>query len=147
MEARPRERHNRHPNRPMFSMDQAKEDFMKSATLLGALAIAALAACSSSAPADAPAGSASITNSCIRPTDIAKQDIVSDQEIRFTLRNGEIWSNKLPHACSGLKFEQGFSWEVSGNLVCSNMQTIHVQNAGTPCQLGEFTKLPEPPKS
>lgn len=121
---------------------------MKPAMLLGALAIACLAACSSSAPADAPTGAASITNSCIRPTDIAKQDIVSDQEIRFTLRSGEIWSNKLQHACSGLKFEQGFSWEVSGNLVCSNMQTIRVQNTSTPCQLGVFTKLPpEPPKS
>lgn len=120
---------------------------MKPATLLGALATACLAACSSSAPADTPAGATSIAKSCIRPTDIAKQDIVSDQEIRFTLRNGEIWSNKLPHACSGLKFEQGFSWEVSGNLVCSNMQTIHVQNAGTPCQLGEFTKLSEQPKT
>ena len=120
---------------------------MKPAMLLGVLASVCLAACSSSAPADAPAGASSISNACIRPTDIAKQDIISDQEIRFTLRNGEIWSNKLQHACSGLKFEQGFSWEVTGNLVCSNMQTIHVQNAGTPCQLGAFTKLPEPPKS
>jgi hypothetical protein len=118
---------------------------MKPAMLLGLLALAGVAACNS-APTDAPAAPTSIANSCIRPTDIAKQDIVSDQEIRFTLRNGEIWSNKLPRACSGLKFEQGFSWEVSGNLVCSSMQTIHVQNAGTPCQLGEFTKLPETQK-
>ncbi|MFT3726124.1 MAG: hypothetical protein QM773_21365 [Hyphomonadaceae bacterium] len=120
---------------------------MRPVTLLGALAFLGIAACNSSAPANAPSGTTSIANSCIRPTDIEKQDIVSDREIQFTLRNGEIWSNKLQHACSGLKFEQGFSWEVSGNFVCSNMQTIRVQHSGTPCQLGEFTKLPEPPKT
>lgn len=120
---------------------------MKQATLATAAAIALLAACSSSTPADG-SGATALNNSCIRPTDISSQKIVSDQEIQFTLRNGDIWSNKLPHACSGLKFEQGFSWEVTGNMVCSNQQTIHVQNAGTPCQLGAFTKLPpQAPKS
>lgn len=109
------------------------------------IAIAALlSACSSSAPADQ---SASIANSCIKPTEITKQAIVSDQEIQFTLRNGEVWSNKLAHTCPGLKFDQGFTWEVSGNLVCSNQQTIRVKDSGTPCQLGEFSKLPEPPKT
>ncbi len=103
-----------------------------------------LPACTSSTPSN---GSSNIARACINPSEITKQAIVSDQEIRFTLRNGEVWSNKLPHTCPGLKFDQGFTWEVSGNLVCSNQQTIRVKDSGTPCQLGEFSKAPEQPKS
>lgn len=102
----------------------------------------ALAACTSP-PASTSA--ASIQNSCINPTEIARQTIVSDQEIRFEMRNGEVWVNKLPRACFGLKFEQGFSWEVRGMTVCSNQQTIKVLQAETTCQLGEFTR--EAPKT
>ena len=49
----------------------------------------------------------------------------------------------LPRACVGLKFQQGFTWEVRGSLVCSNEQTIYVKDDGTPCQLGEFSKVPK----
>lgn len=98
-----------------------------------------LAACASPEPA---AQSAGIQNSCINPTEIRKQTIVSDQEIRFEMRNGEVWANTLPRACPSLKFQQGFTWEVRGTQVCSNQQTIYVKDDGTPCQLGEFAKLP-----
>jgi hypothetical protein len=127
---------------------QSMEEFMKPTTLAApALFAALLSACSSSAPADTPAGSASANNACINTTEITKQTIVSDQEIRFELRNGEVWSNTLPRVCPGLKFEQGFSWTVSGNLVCSNQQSIRVKDEGTTCLLGAFTRLPEQPKS
>jgi len=89
--------------------------------------------------------SASIKNSCINPTEIRKQTIVSDQEIQFELNNGQVWVNRLPHACHGLKFQQGFSWEVRGTLVCSNQETIRVKDEGTPCMLGEFARLPSSP--
>lgn len=113
-------------------------------TAPAAMALAALlSACTSSTPGS----TTSITGSCIRPVEIQKQTIVSDEEIRFELRNGDIWANKLPHACPGLKLQGGFSWKVHGDLVCSNQQTIYVLEDGTPCQLGEFTKLPEQPKS
>lgn len=109
-------------------------------TAVGVAALAAvLAACASPEPA---AQSASIQNSCINPTEIRKQTIVSDQEIRFELRNGEVWANALPRTCPGLKFQQGFTWDVRGTLVCSNQQTIYVKDDGTPCQLGEFARLP-----
>lgn len=113
---------------------------------VGAAAVAlmgCMAACTSPAPvAGAPAGSASIEDSCINPTQIAKQTIVSDQEIRFELRNREVWVNRLPRVCPGLKFQQGFTWDVRGTLVCSNQQTIYVKDDGTPCMLGEFARLP-----
>ena len=107
-----------------------------------------LAACTSAdttAGASAASQTASIENSCINPTEIARQEVVSDQEIRFDLRNGETWVNRLPRTCPGLKFQQGFSWEVRGTLVCSNQQMITVKEDGTPCMLGEFAKVPTAP--
>ena len=99
--------------------------------------------CTSSAPSvSASTASTSIENSCINPTEISKQTIVSDQEIRFELRNGENWVNRLPRACHGLKFQQAFSWEIRGTLACSNQELIRVKDEGTPCMLGEFAKLP-----
>ena len=104
-----------------------------------------LAACTSaSTTAGAPAASTSagIENSCINPTQITRQEVLSDQEIRFELRNGEVWVNRLPRTCPGLKFQQGFAWDVRGTLVCSNEQRITVKDEGTTCMLGEFAKLP-----
>jgi hypothetical protein len=109
--------------------------------IVAAIALTGLSACTSAEPA-AGASTASIENSCINPTEITKQTVVSDQEIRFELRNREVWVNHLPHACPGLKFRQGFSWEIRGTLACSNQELIRVKDEGTPCQLGEFAKLP-----
>ena len=115
---------------------------MKTEMLIGAAAVglmSLLAACSSAT--GATANSASIENSCINPTEITKQTIVSDQEIQFELRNGETWVNKLPRACFGLKLQGGFSWDVHGTQVCSNQETIKVLNDGTTCQLGAFSRV------
>ena len=90
---------------------------------------------------------ASIQSSCINPVEIEKQEIVSDQEIKFTMRGGDVWVNHLPHACSGLKFEGGFEWSVHGTLACSNQQNIKVLRQGTPCMLGEFKNLGKQPKA
>jgi len=114
---------------------------------IGAVIIAmaaGLAACTSSEPAASGGQQANNdTKACIRPTDITRQDIVSDEEIRFEMRNGDKWVNKLPRKCPSLKFQGGFTWDVRGMLVCSNEQTIYVKDDGTPCQLGAFTRLPK----
>ena len=104
---------------------------------------AGLAACSSSEPVAGEQQTASIRKSCISPADITHQDIVSDQEIRFQMRNGDVWVNNLPRKCPSLKFQGGFTWDVRGMLVCSNEQIIYVKDDGTPCQLGAFTQLPK----
>jgi hypothetical protein len=101
-----------------------------------ALAAAALSACSSGG-AEATADASSV---CINPTQIESQTIVSDQEIRFEMQNGDVWANRLPRLCPGLKLQGGFSWEVVGTLVCSNEQIITVQNEGTRCALGAFER-------
>jgi hypothetical protein len=117
---------------------------MKLALIAAIAAGSLIAACSSQTALTPASGSASIRNSCINPADIQKQTIVSDQEIRFDLRNGETWVNQLPRSCPGLKIAGGFNWEVTGGLVCSNQQRITVLEDGTPCQLGAFSKLPSP---
>jgi|SRR5690349_13474831 hypothetical protein len=119
--------------------------------IAGAAAVALMTfipACTSAdSTASAPAGSqrASIQNSCINPTEITKQKVISDTEIQFELRNGEVWVNRLPRVCSGLKLQQGFSWDVRGTLVCSNQEMIRVKDDNTPCMLGEFARLPSSP--
>lgn len=100
-----------------------------------------LAACSSTEqPASTESAAASGSNICINATQIANQTIVSDEEIRFEMRNGDVWVNKLPRKCPGLKFQGGFAWDISGGTVCSNLQTIHVLNHGPSCQIGAFSK-------
>jgi hypothetical protein len=134
----------------VYAADQrqgrAKETFMKTMIRTGAAAtVLILAACTSAdttAGAPANATRAGVEDSCINPTEITRQEIVSDQEIRFELRNGEVWVNRLPRVCPGLKFQQGFAWDVRGTLVCSNEQRITVKDEGTPCMLGEFARLP-----
>lgn len=108
------------------------------------LAIAAIVllggvGCASQTSADTAVAQA---DRCINPTRIQKQEIVSDQEIRFTLANDEVWVNTLPRKCPNLKFQGGFTWEVRGTQVCSNEQIIHVREDGTPCQLGAFSRVP-----
>ncbi len=116
-----------------------------------AMLASALAACTSpsvgTTTAQAMPGSSSIQASCINPVEIEKQEIVSDKEIRFTLRGGDVWVNRLAQACNGLKFEGGFEWTVRGTLACSNQQSIKVLRQGTPCLLGEFTNLGKQPKA
>lgn len=107
-------------------------------------AAAALTASACTSADTAPAATAEANNACINPTQIREQKIVSDTEIQFTLNNREVWVNNLPRRCPGLNFQQGFTWDVRGTLVCSNQQTIYVKDDGTPCQLGAFTRLPPP---
>jgi hypothetical protein len=113
---------------------------VKAGFLFGS-ALVALASCTS-ADTRAEATAAGIEASCINPIDIKRQQVVSDQEIRFEMKNGDVWVNTLKSSCPGLKFRQGFEWQVRGTLVCSNQQTITVKDEGTVCMLGAFAKAP-----
>lgn len=107
-------------------------------TSIAALALISTSACTS--PGE-PAKQTSIADSCIEASRIQKQEVISNQEIRFTLAGGEVWTNRLTRACPGLKSQGGFSWDAS-NRICSGLQTIYVLDSGIPCQLGEFTREP-----
>ena len=109
--------------------------------VLAGLVAVGVAGCASP-PADVAAAAG--PKACINPTQIRKQEILSDQEIRFVMDNGDVWTNRLKRECRGLKFEGGFTWNVRGTAVCANEQIITVLNAGNTCTLGEFSKAASP---
>lgn len=109
---------------------------------LASLAGATLAAESPLQEVSAPAA----VPSCIYPTQIRSSTPISDREILFRMNNGKIWKNTLRSDCPGLKFEAGFSWNIRGDTVCANLQTIYVLRRGTACLLGEFSAYTPPPK-
>lgn len=113
----------------------------KTLAIKGLLCAAAVASAAGCASPDA-ASTVSIAESCIDPSRIRKQVVVSDEEIKFELAGGDVWVNKLARKCTGLKFEGGFAWEVRGGSVCSNQQVITVLNSGNTCLLGAFSKVP-----
>jgi hypothetical protein len=106
---------------------------------IAALVITVASACTS--PAAPAQRQTSIADSCIQASRIQKQEVISNQEIQFTLAGGEVWTNRLTRACPGLKAQGGFSWDAS-NRICSGLQTIYLLDSGIPCQLGEFTRGP-----
>lgn len=105
--------------------------------------VALIAACAAGATAPAPTPqAASASQVCLDVNQITNRVAVSDEQIRFDMANGESWINTLKASCPGLRFNNGFSWDVTGGQVCSNAQTIYVLDRNTPCQLGEFTRAP-----
>ncbi|MEY4782912.1 MAG: hypothetical protein RIR41_847 [Pseudomonadota bacterium] len=108
---------------------------------IAALLITGASACT--LPAEPAQQQKSIAGSCIQASRIQKQEVISNQEIQFTLAGGEVWNNRLTRACPGLKAQGGFSWDAS-NRICSGLQTIYVLDSGIPCQLGEFTRAAAP---
>ncbi|WP_254305787.1 hypothetical protein [Sphingopyxis sp. BSNA05] len=62
---------------------------------------------------------------CIMRSSIRSTDVIDDQTIDFKMRNGDIYRNNLPNKCSGLGFEEAFSYKTSTNRLC-NVDIIHV---------------------
>ncbi len=104
---------------------------------IAALILIAGSACTS--PGE-PAQQTAMRDQCIEGSRIREHEVISNEEIRFTLAGGEVWTNRLARSCPGLKAHGGFSWDVS-NSICSGLQTIYVLDSGFPCQLGDFTRV------
>lgn len=82
---------------------------------------------------------------CLDATHVDHTVVVNDQQILFYMRGDKIWLNTLEQPCSSLKFEGGFSEDVTGDAICSNMQMIRVMHSGATCSLGNFTPYTPPP--
>jgi len=78
--------------------------------------------------------------SCMRLHDISSTRILDSRHILFKARNGDVYLNKLPHRCGGMRRNDGFSYKVSGSRLCS-VDTIKVLDFGSTCALGSFQKL------
>jgi hypothetical protein len=112
---------------------------MISAAILSTLLIAVSANAQEVQPAAKPAPV------CLRPNEIDHTQTVDASNILFYMRGGKIWRNTLQGPCPGLRFN-GFAYEVHGDEICSNMQSIHVIHDEELCFLGAFTPYVPPPK-
>ena len=84
---------------------------------------------------------------CVSRSRISTTDVIDDQTIDFKMVNGDIYRNKLPNKCSGLAFEEAFSYRTSTAQLC-NVDIIRVIDntasrigSGTACGLGKFQKI------
>ena len=91
--------------------------------------------------------------SCVMRSNIRSTDVIDDQTIDFNMRNGDIYRNTLPSKCSGLGFEEAFSYKTSTNRLC-NVDIIRVltQVGGQldtrgACGLGKFQQIEKIPKA
>ena len=84
---------------------------------------------------------------CIRRSQIRSTDVISNKIIDFKMRGGDIYRNTLPHKCSGLAFEEAFSYRTSVNQLCSVDIIRVLDNTGgriqerNACGLGDFQKI------
>lgn len=85
--------------------------------------------------------------SCIIRSNIRSTDVIDNQTIDFKMRNGDIYRNKLPSKCSGLGFDEAFSYRTSTNQLC-NVDIIRpldntagrIETRGA-CGLGKFQQI------
>lgn len=84
---------------------------------------------------------------CVNRSQIRSTNVINDQIIDFKMRNGDIYRNTLPNKCSGLGFEEAFSYRTSTNRLC-NVDIIRVldSTAGRietrgACGLGKFQEI------
>lgn len=124
---------------------------------------AAVAACAigligaSAAPARKPAkddGRVAVGEAvdCISTNRIRNSRVLDDRTIDFEMDGGVVYRNVLPFSCSGLGFEQRFSYRLSTPQLCS-VDIITVLRTGGPglmpgpsCGLGKFQKMSKPVK-
>ncbi len=111
------------------------------------LAVAGSMAASAAADEPAPAG----RSVCIRAYDIDHTDIPDDSTIIFYMRGHKAWKNTLVDRCVGLKINtRGFTYSPTDpgtDEICSNLQTIRVNDTGQICLLGAFTPFTPTPKA
>jgi hypothetical protein len=81
---------------------------------------------------------------CIDINRIDTTNVVSNDVIDFKMRGGKVFRNTLPSSCSGLVFEDRFSYRASIGRLCS-VDTIRVLHSyggrleeGVGCGLGKF---------
>ena len=86
---------------------------------------------------------------CININRIDRTEVLNDRTIVFYLRGGEIYVNRLPHRCPGLRSRDTFMYKNTTNSLC-NVDTIRVMDSiggtlrpGVGCGLGEFHPVSE----
>jgi uncharacterized protein DUF6491 len=86
---------------------------------------------------------------CISLSRIRNTRVHDDRTIDFHMNGGQIYRNTLPHRCSGLGFEEAFSYETSLSQLCSTDIITVVRTggggiSGPSCGLGQFQPIEFP---
>lgn len=121
--------------------------------LIAPLALAALAGCSNTAPAekDAPvskAPAAKVVGEAVDCVSIAglRSTVRDDRTIDFEA-GSRTYRNTLPYSCSSLGFEKAFTYETSLSQLCSTDIIYVLQSVGgrlergPGCGLGKFVPI------
>ena len=120
--------------------------------LMLALAPLVVASCTQERPSERPAISPAAkivgeAESCVQLTQLRESRIRDDWTIDFIRSGNRAWRNTLPQRCSGLKFEDAFTYETSLSQLCST-DIIYVLNRtggglqkGAGCGLGKFVPV------
>jgi Family of unknown function (DUF6491) len=119
-------------------------------TLAGTLLALSLAACAPTERDEAdqralaearPAGE---PVDCVHIARIRNTRIRDDRTIDFHMAGGAVYRNTLPQQCSGLHFEDGFSYRTSLSQLCStDLITVTRPGGmeGPTCGLGRFQPI------
>lgn len=98
----------------------------------------------SSQKAPEPVRAVGEPKSCVNISQIRSTKVVDNSTIDFRMVGGKTYRNTLPYSCSGLKFEDRFSYRTSLNQLCSVdiVRVLHDQGGqlteGAGCGLGKF---------
>ena len=80
-------------------------------------------------------------NVCLDPQDIRSTQAINARTLLFRMRDGTVWRNTLITPCPWLvTHANGFSQVVKNDRICSNTQTITINDTGNTCRLGAFTR-------
>ena len=77
---------------------------------------------------------------CVVRRSVRHTVVLDDRTIDFHMAGGRVLRNRLPYACPGLAFDDGFSYRTSLDRLCS-VDTITVRTStgpGPTCPLGRF---------
>lgn len=89
------------------------------------------------------------TRKCVNVRRISRTDVIDDRSILFYMYGSEIYLNKLPFRCSGLRMADAFSYDVRTSQLC-DIDVIRVVRTfggelspGIGCPLGKFQQVSE----
>jgi hypothetical protein len=86
---------------------------------------------------------------CVNRNRIRTTHVLSDSVIDFELTDGSVLRNTLPQSCSGLGFNEAFSYSTSLSQLCSLEIITVIEQTGGPrrgasCGLGQFQPVSFP---
>ena len=95
--------------------------------------------------AGSQAASAAETPRCLEAHRIDHTHVVNPSTVQFVMKDGTVWQNNLPAACTGLNFH-GFTIIGNDDEFCGG-QGISVLESHEVCQLGNFAAYVPPAAS